>query len=100
MRLCCSIGFFTLTFYLTFSPNFMTEKCVHFYFFPKKLRMLPCFLPTGGEIFFLVFVEVVAAGAVFFAVGSTAAGSGSSSEQLTSSISRTVSTIDEKGGMI
>lgn len=68
-----------------------------FYFFPKKLRMDPCFLPAGGEIFFFddgavdlpLLVAAAAAGATFFGGGSTT--SGSSSEQLTSSISRMVS---------
>lgn len=69
-----------------------------FYFFPKKLRIDPCFLPAGGEIFFLddgpvdlplLAAAAAAAGATFFGGGSTT--SASSSEQLTSSISRMVS---------
>lgn len=76
-------------------------KSVHFsmafYFLPKKLKIEPCFFPTGGEIFFFDAAGaalLVFAMAGFFGGGSIT--SGSSSEQLTSSISRTVSVNDNE----
>ena len=63
---------------------------VAIYFFPKKLKIDPCFFPAGGEIFFfgafalLPLLPLLMIGAAFFGGGGATS---SSSEQLTSSIS-------------